>query len=127
MNSLGPLAFRMSSSTLVHSQISYGAREHIYSRALLPCVHPKNRYLGLDFAEGKVSLGGDGSKRIPFTSRHDITRYISYVLTHLPAEQLKNRSFSIAGDVKVRAVSDGVVSVLMIIVILVVQRDNQGI
>ena len=74
-----------------------------------------------------MSLGGDGSKRIPFTSRHDITRYISYVLTHLPAEQLKNRSFSIAGDVKVRAVSDGVVSVLMIIVILVVQRDNQGI
>ena len=74
-----------------------------------------------------MSLGGDGSKQIPFTSRHDIARYISYVLTHLPAEQLKNCSFSIAGDIKVRAVSDGVVSVLMIIVILVVQRDNQGI
>ena len=88
--------------TLVHSQISYGAREYIYSRALLQFVQPRSRLLGLDFAEGKVSVGGDGSKRIPFTSRHDIARYISYVLTHLPADQLKNRSFTMAGDIRVR-------------------------
>ena len=35
------------------------------------------------------------------TSRADIARYVSYVLTHLPAEQLKNRDFMIAGDNKV--------------------------
>ena len=79
----------------------------IYSRALFfffgHLFNLKSRYLGLDFTEGKVSLGGDGSKRIPFTSRYDIARYISYVLTHLPADQLKNRSFNIAGDIKVRA------------------------
>ena len=93
----------MPSSTLVHSRISCGDREHIYSCSLLQFVQPKSRLLGLDFAEGKVSVGGDGSKRIPFTSRHDIARYISYVLTQLPADQLKNRSFSMAGDRKVRA------------------------
>jgi len=47
-----------------------------------------------------VSVGGDGNQRISFTSRPDIARYLSYVLTHLPAEQLKNRSFTIAGDTK---------------------------
>ena len=74
-----------------------------YSCAPLPFVYSKSRFLNLDLKGGKVSLGGDGSKRIPFTSRHDIARYVSYVLTHLPTEQLKNRSFSIAGDTKVRA------------------------
>jgi len=59
-----------------------------------------NPYLQLDIANGKVSLGGDGSKRIIFTSRPDIARYISYVLTRLPADQLKNRSFTLAGDIK---------------------------
>jgi hypothetical protein len=59
--------------------------------------------MSLDIASGKVSLGGDGSKRIPFTSRPDIARYISYVLTHLPADQLKNRSFTMAGEIKVCA------------------------
>jgi hypothetical protein len=48
-----------------------------------------------------VSVGGDGNKQITFTSRTDIARYVSYVLTHLPAEQLKNRAFTIAGDNKV--------------------------
>jgi uncharacterized protein YbjT (DUF2867 family) len=54
----------------------------------------------LDITSGKVSVGADGSNPIPFTSRPDIARYLSYVLTHLPAEQLKNRSFSIRGDTK---------------------------
>ncbi|KAH9037673.1 hypothetical protein EDB85DRAFT_1935816, partial [Lactarius pseudohatsudake] len=58
---------------------------------------------GLDVLSGKVFVGGDGSNPIPFTSRPDIARYLSYVLTHLPADQLKNRSFSIRGDTKVRA------------------------
>jgi len=56
--------------------------------------------LGLDVTSGKVCVGGDGNKQIPFTSRTDIARYISYVLTHLPAEQLNNRSFNVAGDTK---------------------------
>ena len=93
----------MSSSTPVHSRISYGAREYFYCGAFSPFVQPKSRYLGLDIAKGKVSLGGDGSKRIPLTSRPDIARYVSYVLTHLPADQLNNRSFTLTGDFKVRA------------------------
>jgi len=54
----------------------------------------------LDVPSGKVSVGGDGNKPITFTSRVDVARYMTYVLTHLPAEQLKNRSFAIAGDNK---------------------------
>jgi hypothetical protein len=48
-----------------------------------------------------VSVAGDGNKQITFTSRPDIARYVSYVLTHLPPDQLKNRAFTIAGDNKV--------------------------
>ncbi len=93
----------MPSFTLDPSQISFGAREHLYCRAFSPFVQSKSRYLGLDIVNGKVSVGGDGSNPIPFTSRPDIARYLSYVLTHLPADQLKNRSFTITGDTKVRA------------------------
>jgi len=57
-------------------------------------------FLGLDVTSGKVTVGGDGSNPIRFTSRPDIARYLSHVLTHLPADQLKNRSFNISGDTK---------------------------
>jgi len=57
-------------------------------------------HLYLDVTSGKVSVGGDGNSQHTFTSRSDIARYVSYVLTHLPPDQLKNRSFSIAGDNK---------------------------
>jgi len=57
-------------------------------------------FLNLDVTSGKVAIGGDGNKQISFTSRPDIARYVSYVLTHLPPEQLKNRAFTIAGDSK---------------------------
>ncbi|KAI0250538.1 NAD-P-binding protein [Lactifluus subvellereus] len=56
--------------------------------------------LDLDTTSGRVSVGGDGDKYISFTSRPDIARYVSYVLTHLPVEQLENRSFRLAGDTK---------------------------
>ena len=73
-------------------------------RVLLPS-HPINylieRFLGLDVMSGKVSVGGDGNRQISFTSRSDIARYVSYVLTHLPPGQLKNRTFTIAGENKV--------------------------
>ena len=75
---------------------------------LLLFVQPKSRDYGLDITSGKVSVGGDGSNPIPFTSRPDIARYLSYVLTHLPADQLKNRSFSIRGDTKVREFRFGI-------------------
>jgi len=55
----------------------------------------------LDVKSGKVSVGDDGNKQISFTARVDVARYMSYVLTHLPPEQLKNHSFAIAGDNKV--------------------------
>jgi len=57
-------------------------------------------FVNLDVTSGKVSVGGDGNKQISFTSRPDIARYLSYVLTHLPPDQLRNRSFTIAGDNK---------------------------
>jgi hypothetical protein len=62
-----------------------------------------HRFVGLDVTSGKVAVGGDGNKQITFTSRPDVARYISYVLTRLPAEQLKNRRFTISGDDKVRS------------------------
>jgi hypothetical protein len=53
---------------------------------------------------------------------------MSYVLTHLPAEQLKNRSFTIAGDNTVKPSQRGRNStVLTDAEILVVQRDIQGV
>ena len=57
--------------------------------------------MDLDLTSGKVSAGDDGNKPIPFTSRTDIARYMSYVLTQFPSEQLKNRSFTIAAENKV--------------------------
>ena len=98
-----------------------------FLRVPLPFVEPKSRQLGLGVASGKVSVGGDGSKPVPFTSRPDIARYVCYVLTHLPAEQLKNRSFSIAGDFKVRAGSVWTLNSTNRSAKLVVQRGIQGI
>jgi uncharacterized protein YbjT (DUF2867 family) len=66
-----------------------------------PINHTVKRFLDLDVMSGKVSVGGDGNGQISFTSRADIARYVSYVLTHLSPEQLKNRTFTIAGENKV--------------------------
>jgi len=57
-------------------------------------------FFNLDVTSGKVCVGGDGNKQNSFTSRPDIARYVSHVLTHLPSEQLKDRTFTIAGDNK---------------------------
>jgi hypothetical protein len=59
-------------------------------------------FVNLDLRSGKVSVGDDGNKQISTTARTDIARYVSYVLTRLPAEQFKNRTFTIAGDNKVQ-------------------------
>jgi len=45
---------------------------------------------------GKVCVGGDGNKQNSSTSRPGNVRYVTYVLMHLPPEQLKNRTFNIA-------------------------------
>ncbi|KAI0300695.1 NAD-binding protein [Multifurca ochricompacta] len=55
---------------------------------------------GLDVTSGKVTVGGDGNTQNSYTSRDDIARYVSYILTQLPAEQLNNRSFTMVGDIK---------------------------
>ena len=60
------------------------------------------RFLDLDVLSGNVTIAGDGNKQISFTSRADIARYVSFVLTHTPVERLQSRSFIIAGDNKVR-------------------------
>lgn len=57
-------------------------------------------FLDLDVPSGKVTIAGDGNKVISFTSRADIARYVSFVLTHMPVERLKDQSFTIAGDNK---------------------------
>jgi len=57
-------------------------------------------FLNLDVTSGKVSVAGDGNKQISFTSRPDIARYLAHVLTNLPPNQLKNKSFIIEGDRK---------------------------
>ncbi|KAI0300682.1 NAD-P-binding protein [Multifurca ochricompacta] len=57
-------------------------------------------YFGLDIKSGKATIGGEGKKQNVFTSRVDIARYVSYILTHLPAEQLNYRSFTLVGDTK---------------------------
>ncbi|KAI0257989.1 NAD-binding protein [Gloeopeniophorella convolvens] len=54
----------------------------------------------LDLSSGKVTAGGDGNTKISFTSMADVARYLAFVLTRLSAEQLHNRSFSIAGDTR---------------------------
>jgi hypothetical protein len=52
---------------------------------VLQSTYPQaQRFLDLDVTSGKVSVGGDGNS--------------TYVLTHLPPDQLKNCSFTIAGD-----------------------------
>jgi hypothetical protein len=97
----------MPSSILEDSRITFGYCEHFYCHVFTLHFNLKTRAYGLDITNGKVTVGGDGSPPMPFTSRPDIARYLSYVLTHLPADQLKNRSFTIAGDTKVRTLPLG--------------------
>ena len=92
----------MPSFTRGHSQIIFGHRKFVITSAQVSVERPHARFLDLDVTSGKVTIAEDGNKQISFTSRTDIARYLSYVLTQLPAEQLNNRSFTINGDVKVR-------------------------
>lgn len=57
-----------------------------------------NSPLGFDFANGKVDIGGTGNTPVSFTSRSDIARYVTHVLTTLPGSKLEGRIFRIEGD-----------------------------
>ncbi|KAA1474003.1 NAD-P-binding protein [Dentipellis sp. KUC8613] len=57
-----------------------------------------NSLLKLDLKSGKVSTGGDGSSPVSYTSRPDIGRFLAYVLTTLPPDQLNNKILRIEGE-----------------------------
>ncbi|EPQ56006.1 NAD P-binding protein [Gloeophyllum trabeum ATCC 11539] len=57
-------------------------------------------FFGWDFANGKVTILGEGSSKISFTTRRDIARFVAYVTTHLSPEQLHWKTFRIEGDRK---------------------------
>ena len=62
-------------------------------------------YIGLDLKGGSVEAGGDGNAKLSFTSRTDIGRYVTYVLTMLPPAKLKNRIFRIEAERSVSSTS----------------------
>ena len=80
-----------------------------------------------------MSIGGDGNKSFPFISRPDIARYVSYFLTRLPSEQLKNRFFTTPADNKVVTSNLGILILKWSLIkrdksiIIVVQRSIQGV
>jgi len=51
-----------------------------------------------DFKNGKVFFGGSGNEPISWTTLPDIGRFVAHVLTALPTEELKGRTFRIEGD-----------------------------
>ncbi|KAI0259726.1 NAD-P-binding protein [Gloeopeniophorella convolvens] len=60
-----------------------------------------NAELDLNITNGKISVGGDGSMPLSWTSRTDIARFVVYVLLKLPATQLRNAAtFRCEGDRK---------------------------
>jgi hypothetical protein len=61
-------------------------------------------HLGFDLNAGKININGQGDAQISATSIEDVARFIAYVLTTLPKDQLENAKFSIQGDVIVSIV-----------------------
>ncbi|KDQ58343.1 hypothetical protein JAAARDRAFT_206289 [Jaapia argillacea MUCL 33604] len=57
-----------------------------------------NPYFGWDIPHKKVTISGDGDALISFTTRKDVARFISHVLTAFPREKLFWRTFRIEGD-----------------------------
>ena len=56
------------------------------------------RHTWLDLASGRATIGGSGDYRVSWTTREDIARFLSYVLTHLTTSELSGRAFRIEGD-----------------------------
>jgi len=59
-----------------------------------------NPFWGWDLPNGKVHVLGEGNGPISFTHRRDIGRFVAYVLTQLPRDQLHWKEFAIEGDHK---------------------------
>ncbi|KAF9247019.1 hypothetical protein BU15DRAFT_69863 [Melanogaster broomeanus] len=53
--------------------------------------------LGIDW-DGQATLIGEGNTPASFTALDDVAGYLSYVLTHLPPEELSNRTLRIEGE-----------------------------
>lgn len=66
-----------------------------------PLRRPFAKMLGINFAEGKATLGGSGDGLVSFTGREDVARYLGYVLTSLPRSELLWKIFRIEGERKV--------------------------
>jgi hypothetical protein len=55
--------------------------------------------LGFDLNAGKITINGQGDSQISTTSIEDVARFVAYVLTTLPKDQLENAKFTLQGDV----------------------------
>jgi len=55
---------------------------------------------GFDAANKTLNIVGDGTQKISFTRRPDVAQFVAYTITHLPVEQLKNKTFHVEGDKK---------------------------
>jgi hypothetical protein len=55
--------------------------------------------LGFDLDAGKITINGQGDSQISTTSIEDVARFVAYVLTTLPKDQLENAKFTLQGDV----------------------------
>ncbi|KAL5531647.1 hypothetical protein ACEPAG_4524 [Sanghuangporus baumii] len=53
---------------------------------------------GFDFINGKITVPGEGTSPISWTTRDDIGRFVAHVLTELPKDKLEWRIFRIEGD-----------------------------
>jgi hypothetical protein len=56
-------------------------------------------HFGFNLSAGKITINGQGDARISTTSIEDVARFVAYVLTTLPKDQLENAKFSLQGDV----------------------------
>ena len=53
---------------------------------------------GFDFADGKVTIHGDGSALISWTTCRDISQFVVHSLTEFAEEDLHWKTFAIEGD-----------------------------
>ena len=59
---------------------------------------PAKRFFGFDLANGEATVSGLGDAPISFTGRPDIARYVGFVFTTLPAEELEWKAFRLEGE-----------------------------
>jgi hypothetical protein len=55
--------------------------------------------IGFDLEAGKITINGQGDAQLSTTSIEDVARFVTYVLTTLPKDQLENARFTLQGDV----------------------------